>query len=110
MKTMLTAQDVFSNLNAVRTVEVDVPELGGTLRIRELTALEGREFADEAKKNTGALRLVMMCAVDAEGNQLFNDGDFERLSKLGMAAVMRVQKAALKLNGLTEETETVKNG
>jgi hypothetical protein len=112
MKTMLSARNVFDNLKAVRTVDVDVPELGGTIRIRELTALEAREFADESKKSTGALKLLMMCAIDEEGKQLFVESDFTQLSNVGMAAVMRVQKAALKLNGLLDdekETAAVKN-
>ena len=112
MKKMLTARDVLANLKAVRTAEVDVPELGGVIRIRELTALEAREFSEESKKNTGSIKLLMMSAVDDEGHQLFVESDFEELSKIGMSAVMKVQKAALKLNGLADddkEVEATKN-
>jgi hypothetical protein len=89
--------------------DVDVPEWGGTVRVRSLTgaerdALEG-SIAEleglEIYKNFRA-RLVTRAVVDETGKRLFSDKDIERLGEKSGAALDRVFSVAQRLSGLTK--------
>jgi hypothetical protein len=58
----------------------------------------------------GAVSILVACAVDEEGNQLFTQEQANVLVKKSIGAVMRIQRAAMKLNGWTAEAkEEAKN-
>jgi hypothetical protein len=105
---MLTAEDILS-ADDLQVVEVDVPEWGGVVRLRPLTAQQAIKFAEEAKENKGALSAVnvaAMCIVDATGSPMFNAEQLEKLKSKSLRAMMRIQKEALRINGLDEKAET----
>jgi hypothetical protein len=97
--------------------EVPVPEWGGQVRVKSLTAKEQNDFAQgfEYEKHGSRLRLkpgqnygprlVVLCAVDADGSALFGDGDVVTLAGKSGKAVARLVEAIQKLNGMSEEEQ-----
>lgn len=111
-KKFLTAQDIL-DADDMAVVEVDVPEWGGTIRLRPMSAEEVIAFNEEnkdANKKHAALRVTAACAVDEAGNRLFTSKQMESLAKKSLAAFMRIQKVAMRINGLDDkEVKEVKN-
>jgi len=108
VKKFLAAQDVLT-VEDIETVVVDVPEWGGSIRLRALNGEEAIEFAESIKgdSKSASARIVVRCAVDENGLRIFKDADVDTLKKKSMKSLMRLQKVAMQINGLTEE-ETVK--
>jgi hypothetical protein len=96
--------------------EVEVPEWGGTVRLRSITAGERDAFeasciqqrGDERRINMRNLRakLIVLCAVDEDGNRLFGDDDLHALAKKNARPLDRLFDAAQKLCGLSKEDVT----
>ncbi len=90
-------------------VEVEVPEWGGSVWVRGLTAHErtklersGNEPEDEDRR----LKLVTLCTCDREGKRLFNLEDIEALGEKNWEPVQRIFEKALELNGMGRQAVT----
>lgn len=91
--------------------EVQIPEWGGTVRVRGLTAYERDELevqAMEAQKNPDAAknvraRLVVKCLVDADGNRLFKDSDADALGTKHGAILDKLFWVTQRLSALTAQ-------
>ena len=57
----------------------------------------------EVKEAEVMARLVTLAACDEKGNRLFRDDDWPNVNELPLPAVMRVFRAAMKLNNLSDE-------
>lgn len=91
---------------------VEVPEWGGSVYVRELTAserdhwegalvrLEGK--TTELTFENARATLAAATIVDAEGNRLFSEADIEELGRLSGKALDRVYGVATRLSGITE--------
>lgn len=104
-KQILEAEDI-------RTIEVEVPEWNGTVLIRTMTADESMAYYEALNKpgvdkRQGAVYMAAACLVDPEGKKLFTMDEVEQLSKKSFGALLRIQREALKLNGITAEAEKV---
>ena len=84
--------------------DVDVPEWGGAVRVMPMTgtqreAWEFSMFGTDGKtmkrENTRA-KLVVLCLVDEDGNQLFTESEIVALSGKSSAALDRVFEACQK--------------
>jgi hypothetical protein len=87
-------------------VDVEVPEWGGTIRLRSMTAGErDRWEADQlASPNADVrARLVAACACDDSGAPLFAKADVARLSAQSARVMGRLFDAALALNRISGE-------
>lgn len=94
---------------------VDVPEWGGRVYVRELTARERDDFEAgcvtlKGDKQTPNLRnyrgrLAALVLGDEGGNRLFADDDAGQLGDLPAAALDRVLDVARKVNGMTKEAQ-----
>lgn len=92
--------------------EVEVPEWGGSVKVRSITAKDRDEFeqaliaARQAKRvapeNVRA-RYVAACIVGEDGKPLFTAKDVEALGQKSFAALERVYQAATELNALSDE-------
>lgn len=95
---------------------VEVPEWGGSVRIRGLSGeerdqLEARMVRVQGQKtelNTDAFRnfraaFLAMSIVDQDGKRLFTDRDVEALGRKSSRAVQRVFNACQKLSAFTDE-------
>lgn len=84
---------------------VDVPQLGGEVFVRVMTAAEKDRFeADHlARKDKLAdfrARLVVAVACDADGLPLFTPADVPALGELSSLAIEPVVRKGLAMNGL----------
>lgn len=94
------------------TETVRVPELGGTLTVRGLTAAErDRILKDTAtgkgrKQKTDIARLrtllVARTVIGDDGQRMFTDGEAHELGKVRSDVVERVFSVAAKLSGLLD--------
>lgn len=117
---LLTAHDIEAVDDKV-IEPVEVPEWGGAVGIRGLTADERDEWEEschrEVRDGKGQVKrrefiakgvrakLIARCAVDADGNQLFGRNDAKAIKLLGRksaAAVNRLWDVAARLSGVTE--------
>lgn len=109
---LLTRESILGAVD-LRTVDVDVPEWGGTVRVSMMTGTERDAFESETVVRKGKrvevnmvnmrARLVARTVVDETGARVFEDGDVLALAAKSAAALNRVFEAARILNGLTEE-------
>jgi len=95
------------------TEDVEVPEWGGTVRVRMMTGAERDSFEDSLTQTKGKnvktnlanlrARLVARTVVDEAGKRMFTDAEAGVLGQKSAAALDRVFEAARKLNGMTEK-------
>ena len=108
----LLSRDAILSANDLPTRDVAVPEWGGTVRVRSISASERDEFEDAAlvarregrmlPRNVRA-RMVAACLIGEDGNQLFTEFDIEALGAKSVAAMDRVYAAVAELNALSEK-------
>lgn len=97
----------------LKTQDVEVPEWGGSVRIRTLTAAQRDDFDASLSSGIGTnrtvdlhnlrARLVSLCVVDEEGAPQFTKDDVAALGAKSAAALSRVFEAAQALNGMTPQ-------
>lgn len=90
---------------------VQVPEWGGAVRVRCMTAAERDEYEQTLVATEGEAagahlrniraRLIAMCAVDAQDKRMFSIADIEALGAKSARAMNRVFKVAVRLNALS---------
>lgn len=108
---MLTREAILS-ANDLARESLTVPEWGGDVWVRTLTAAERDTWEQQVRDQTddsgavGQRRLKSMLAVltvvDNDGARLFADDDVEALDEKSAAAVDRIWQVACRLNGLTD--------
>lgn len=92
------------------TEEVDVPEWGGTVLVRGLSADERDKLESAVMKNGKpnldgfSARLAAASLVDADGNQLFSQSqaDLKRLGQQPAAALNRIRESVQRLSKINE--------
>lgn len=103
---LATAEDILSK--TARTEDVEIPEWNLVVRIRELTPFEAKKIRKITDNEHGAVKITAMSAIDENGNRLFDDEQAKELyDKVGMAGFIRIQKAALRLNGFSETADSL---
>jgi hypothetical protein len=104
---MLT-RDSILEAQDLKTVDVDVPEWGGTVRLRAMMAADRHgayavAVADGKFDNAAFLAyIVERTAVNEDGGRLFQDGDAKVLVMKSSGAMQRLEEAATKLNALAK--------
>lgn len=117
----LTREEILDT-NDLQIEQVDVPDWGGAVLVRGLTAAERDEFessimdqrGQDVRVNTENLRakLVAFALVDADGNRIFTKpGDVKRLGQKSGRALDRIFAVAQRLSGFSEQDveDLVKN-
>ena len=109
---MTLTRDTILSADDLPKVLVPVPEWGGDVYVRSLTANE-RDFIelmymdlrDDKKAKQLKLRATVcaMSIVDESGKRLFSESDIEALGRKSYKALDRVKTAAEKLNALTAD-------
>jgi hypothetical protein len=97
---------------ALRTEEVDVPEWGGVVLVRELRGRERDEWEASLAVQRGKqmvpdvanmrAKLVARCIVNGDLEPVFSQQDVAALGELSAAALDRVFEVASRLSGLSE--------
>lgn len=101
---MLSKDAIFQAGSSIPTERVEVPEWGGHVFVRAMTAAQVDEFgamaqAKGTKKNLTAL-LVAWTIVNEQGQRVFDDHDAEKLGGFPYTVLDRLAKVALSLSGL----------
>ena len=112
---MALSREQILDADDLRTQEVDVPEWGGTVILRELRGRERDAFEEgslDKQRNVSMTnmraRLVALSAIDEEGERLFTAKDAEALGAKSATALNRCFEAACRLSGITEaDVETL---
>lgn len=98
--------------------DVDVPEWGGTVRVRGMSGADRDRFEagfigndmkqlskDKALEHYRA-RVAASCIVDEQGKQMFrSSAEIKRLSDKSADALQRVVDVAMRLSGMTEKDQ-----
>lgn len=110
--TLLT-RDAILGASDIKTEDVHVPEWGGTVRVKGLTAAQRDRFEADSVTGNGKrrdvnlinirARLVALSIVGEDGAQLFNPGDVKALGDKSAGALDRVFSVASRLSGIGEE-------
>lgn len=112
---ILTRSQILSSA-AVPTERVTVPQLGGAVLVRGMTAGERDDFEAEglrlsSKGNPAGhlknyrARLLVQCCVDEQGNRLFKPADVDALTQQSAASIEVLIDAALRLCGMRKEDQ-----
>jgi hypothetical protein len=93
-------------------LEVEIPEWGGWVRFRQMTAAEAIEFTDSINKpgktnNNGMVRIVAACLVDENGKRMFTDLNMDKLKSRNIKVFLRAQKTLLEFNGFKDEEQQI---
>jgi len=109
---LLTKQQIV-DANDLETVEVNVPQWGGSVLVRALTAKQRGQLMStliDQTKDGRTLRLqdlqARLCAmsiVDGQGKRFFSDNEIVALGAKSSAALQRVFEVAQRLSGLSDE-------
>jgi hypothetical protein len=120
MMSLLTKEEILQ-AEDLPTEDVEVPEWGGTVRVRTLKGYERDKFeesiTDQQGKTTRVIaehlraKLVALSVVDEDGTRLFDEQDVRRLSGKSAKALDRVFAVAQRLSGISNDDveELVKN-
>lgn len=120
MTKILSKADILGS-HDMRIKTVEVPEWGGSVRLRSLTGAERDAFEALLVKDIDGKRvpdlanlrakLLAATIVDEEDRQIFSSGDIAALGKKSAVALDRVFNVAQRLNGMSADAveEAVKN-
>lgn len=99
---LLTNPEDILNADDFRYTEVSVPEWGGKVRVKSMSASQ-RDILSKAIKEKGeseaAELALVMCIVDEEGNRVFRREHIAGLKKKSVAPISRVMAAIGELSG-----------
>lgn len=100
----LTRDEIFARRSSLPTEEVEVPELGGAVRIRHLTLAEVEEIKRIQKNASDPIKMylpiVEKSCVNGDGTQLFVGEDVRLIHTLPWAAIEAIVEASMKLSKL----------
>lgn len=115
--TFLSAADILAT-DDISIEDVWVPEWKTNIRLRALNAAEVvafvRSLRDDPKtddeKVSQAAKMVLLSAVTEENEPLFTADQLQALQKKSFSAILRLQKVAMRLNGMgDDELKAAKN-
>ena len=91
--------------------DVEVPEWGGTVRIRSLSGAQRVTLkkAIDAGQDDIDKTLCVMCIVDEDGNRILHRNQIGELSKKSTKAITRIAIKALEISGMRDPGKAVKD-
>lgn len=117
----LLTKDQLTQKRRLKTERVEIPELGGDVIVRELSAKERDEFDMSTIKRNGKkveqnlqnlrARLCVRAVVDDDGKPLLTEADVAALGEQPGSIIDRIYTVAARLSGITkaDEDELSKN-
>lgn len=114
---MPLTKDQILAANDRRTIEVEVPEWGGSVQLAVMTGTERESYermwtnTDEKLMPGYKLKMLRRCIVDANGDPSFSDADLDALGKKNAMVLDRLFTECMKLNGFQKDSveEAAKN-
>lgn len=114
MNKVLNKQDILQARDVVKEM-LEVPEWGGTIYIRSISAAErglieegAARFKESKGKNdtfarTFTVKMVSMSVCDENGQRLFEDKDIALLQQKNAAVISRIAEVAQRLSGFSKQ-------
>jgi len=114
MTKILNKEDILQARDVV-IEQVEVPEWGGTVYVRSITAAERglieaaaasfkeKKGKDDSFARTFTVKFASLAICDESGQRLFDDKDIALLNQKNSAAVSRIAEAAQRLSGFTKQ-------
>ena len=112
-KVVILSKDLIFAADDIERVYVPTPEWGGGVYVRGMTGAERDEYEQSLVRGKGRnqeinvknarAKLVVRCAVDEQGRQLFGKDDFRRLGSKSAKALDRIYAVARDLSGVSDE-------
>jgi hypothetical protein len=109
----ILGRDSILQASDIRKELVAVPEWGGEVYVRSLSAKERDEFessmltfkgkTQEVNLRQARAKLAALSICDEEGKRLFSDADVAALGNKSASAMQRVWTVAQRLSAITEE-------
>lgn len=122
--TRVLSADQILDAEDISIEAVEVPEWGGTVYVRAMTAVQRERYLDSMRKVIGegakatvqtvfafgSAKLAVLTLCDQNGNLLFDRSPetVEKLGRKSAKAMERVVAASAKLNGLDDEEDKAK--
>jgi len=100
----MLSRDAIISACDTKPKRVDVPEWGGFVFVRALTAGEAENLQKD-KAGGFAARMAARCICDENGKRVFEDADVVALEAKSAGAMNRVILAINSLNGLDEKAD-----
>ncbi|MGH7206891.1 MAG: hypothetical protein ACREI2_11865 [Nitrospiraceae bacterium] len=97
----LTRAQILASRRDRKPVRLEVPEWGGDVYVRVLSAADQMAISDELPPTEVPIQILLHCLVDESGERIFTDGDQDELAKEDFPIIMRVFSFVAKLNGLS---------
>lgn len=111
---MLLDKSAILEADDLKYEDVDVPEWGGTVRVRCLTAADRYALLDASLGQDGTINrqrfvlgILAAAIVNESGERLFTDVEVERLATKSYMALDRLVPVANRLNGLGGEQDVI---
>jgi hypothetical protein len=96
---ILTAEDIL-NADDVEYKKVLVPEWGGAIRLKIMSAADAIRFNRMPNRDEAIVQILAFCACDEDGKLLFTSAkQVEKLREKNIKVFSRLQDACLELNG-----------
>jgi hypothetical protein len=112
-QTAFLSRDAILAADDIEYDTLEVPQWGGTVRVRALTGTERDAYEASMSQQRGKnyvrnlanirAKLVVKCVVDDDGVRIFTDQDAPALGKKSAAALDLIFEVAAKLSRLSEE-------
>lgn len=112
VKSNLLSRDAILAISDIQYETVPVPEWGGEVRVRGLTAAERDQYESSfvaikgknasTNMSNARARLVVMSVVDDSGERIFANSDIPVLGAKSAAAMDRIYSVASRLSGVTD--------
>lgn len=109
---MLLNKEQIKSVSDLETQDIEVPEWGGTVRLKSLTGAERDRFEASVVQGQGRnttvnmqnlrAKLVAQSAIGEDGKPLFTEEDVKWLGEKSAKALNRLFNAAQQLSGLSE--------
>lgn len=106
-KSQTLTRDAILEADDLQKERVDVPEWGGPLWVRQMSADEIGAYSKHSGKDDATsvtlARLVVATACDESGALLFGQDDVPAVGQKNPDVIARINQAALRVNGITAE-------
>jgi hypothetical protein len=114
---MLTKEEILARRPTL-IEPVPMPEWGGTVYVRELSAAERDAFeaqqiiakraVEGSELHDFRAKIIVLSACDADGNRMFDDSEIPAVSKLPVKELQRLFDAGLRVGAISEsEAEAI---
>lgn len=112
-KSAFLSRDAILKAQDIESVILDIPEWGGTINVRGMSGHERDQFEQSLIQQRGKdqrvnmknarAKIVVLCAVDEDGNRIFTDTDISALGRKSAKALDRIFTVAQDLSGIKED-------